>query len=390
MNILHSLQRMLRDVRHEWDMVFVESGAAALEELARKHFDVIVTDVRMPQMTGLELLDRVSKEYPSVVRIILSGHFDQDVALGSVRLAHQSMHKPCLQEELKSIIRRAFVLQNVLASDEIKAIAATMERLPSLPALYHQIIQVLHSSDVSMKKVGDIISMDIAMTAKVMQIVNSAYFGLRREITTPAEAVVYMGLEQIKALVLSLHIFSQAEIVGFSPEFLRDLWEHSFLTGLCARAIAHAHSDDHALADAAFTAGVLHDIGKIVLASNYTDAYTEVLASARIDHRQLFEVERDQFRVAHTEIGAYLLSIWGLPEKIVEAVMFHHTPRQCADERFSVLAAVHIANHFCARAVFGDQGLRTMLDLAYLERVGLADDVPALEAICGQIIQQKG
>jgi len=388
-NILRSMQRMLRDMREQWDMVFVESGAAALEELAKERFDVIVTDVRMPNMTGLELLDRVMKEYPGLVRIIISGHFDQDAALGSVRLAHQSMHKPCQQEEIKNTIQRAFVLQDELAGDEIKSIAARMERLPSLPTLYNKIIQVLNSPDASMKKIGEIISMDIAMTAKVLQIVNSAYFGLRRHISTPTEAVVYMGLEQIKALVLSLHIFSHAEIVGFSEVFLKDLWEHSFLTGLFARSIAQARSDDKALVDSAFTAGILHDVGKIVFASNYTQAYGDVVKIAKQEHRFFSEIERERFRVTHTEIGAYLLSIWGLPDQIVEAVMFHHSPNLCVDDRFCALTAVHIANYFSSRKVFAGQGIRSVLDMKYIERVKLVAHLRDFELLCMRVGQQQ-
>lgn len=384
-NMLRSLQRMLRDMRREWEMVFVESGEAALRELAGSPFDVVVADVRMPGMTGLELLRRVRGEYPAVVRIILSGHFDQDAALGAVRLAHQSLYKPCQQDELKATIRRAFVLQNVLLGDEVKIVAAEIERLPSLPALYNQVIQQLSSPDASMKKIGDLISMDIAMTAKMLQIVNSAYFGLRRQITTPAEAVVYMGLEQIKALVLSLHIFSHAQLDGFSDTFLNDLWEHSFATGVLAREIAQARSTDRVLIDAAFTAGVLHDVGKIVFASNYPQVYGDIIRTAKDDRRCLHEIERDHFRVTHTEIGAYLLSIWGLPEKIVEAVLFHHHPSRCADDRFSALAAVHVANHFSSKGSFAGQGIPTTLDLEYLDRVGLGADLRELERLAARV-----
>lgn len=384
-NMLRSLQRMLRDMRREWDMVYVESGEAALRELAGAPFDVVVADVRMPGMTGLELLRRVRGEYPAVVRIILSGHFDQDAALGAVRLAHQSLHKPCQQDELKATIRRAFVLQDVLGGDEVKVIAAEMDRLPSLPSLYDQIIQQLRSADASMKAIGDIISMDIAMTAKVLQIVNSAYFGLRRQITTPAEAVVYLGLEQIKALVLSLDLFSHAQLEGFSEDFLSDLWEHSFATGLLAREIAQARSSDRALVDGAFTAGILHDIGKIVFASNYPQDYGDIVRSAKDDRRCLHEIERDHFRVTHTEIGAYLLSIWGLPDKIVEAVLFHHHPSRCVDGRFSPLAAVHVANHFSSKGSFAGQGIPTTLDLEYLDRVGLSAELRELGRLAERV-----
>lgn len=384
-NILKSFQRMLRDMRNEWDMVFVQSGEAALNLLNEKKFDVIVSDVLMPGMTGLELLDKVMNQHPQIVRIILSGHFDQDMTMGSVRLAHQSMHKPCKHEEVKATIQRAFLLQEELAGEELKELVAHMDRLPSLPILYDKIIDVLNSPDASMRKVGEIISMDIGMTAKVLQLVNSAYFGLRRHINTPVEAVVYLGMEQIKALVLSVHIFTHAETKGFCKNFLKDLWEHSFLTGLYAKTIAESEMLDKSFVDTAFTAGVLHDVGKLIFASSYPDSYDQIINRVKTEHLYFGELERESFKVTHSEIGAYLLSIWGLPDKIVEAVMFHHSPRLCISEEFSALTTVHVANVLSSRKVFRGQGIRTNYDMAYLEQMKITTHIKDYELACMRV-----
>jgi HD-like signal output (HDOD) protein/CheY-like chemotaxis protein len=381
-NILKSFQRMLRDMREEWDMIFVSSAKEAIDTLGTEYFDVIVSDVLMPDMNGLELLNRVMKAYPKIIRIILSGHFDEDMTMGSIRLAHQSLHKPCSLDDLKSTIQRALRLQDELEGDELKEIVARMDRLPSLPILYDKIIKTLNSPDASMRKVGEIISMDMGMTAKVLQLVNSAYFGLRRHINTPAEAVVYLGLEQIKALVLSVHIFSQAELQGFSQKFLKDLWDHCFLTGMYAKTICQAMHLDKSEHDIAFTAGVLHDVGKLIFIANYLDEYMRVVDRVKGEHVLFGEAEKDQFRATHSEVGAYLLGIWGLPDKIVESVMFHHNPRGSTGEGFSPLTAVHIGNYFSGKKVFAGQGMKAVLDMEYLERLKVANRITEWELAC--------
>lgn len=384
-NILKSFQRMLRDMRTEWEMTFVDSGEKALACLGLAEYDVIVSDVLMPGMTGLELLSRVMQDYPKIIRIILSGHFDQDMTMGSVRLAHQSLHKPCKHEEVKATISRAFLLKDELTSEELKEMVGSMDRLPSLPTLYNKIIDVLNSPDASMRKVGEIISMDIGMTAKVLQLVNSAYFGLRRHINTPVEAVVYLGMEQIKALVLSVHIFTYAETKGFSEEFLKDIWDHSFLTGVYAKAIAESRMEEKEMIDAAFTAGVLHDVGKLIFVYNFSEKYWELVKRAKNEHIPFYQLEKEMFNVTHAEIGAYLLSIWGLPDEIVESVMFHHSPRLCINEGFSPLAAVHIANLHSARKVFAGQGIKNGLDLKYIEDMKLISSLKDFELACMRI-----
>lgn len=389
-NILKSFQRMLHDMRGEWEMTFVSSAREALEKLAEEDFDVLVSDVLMPEMNGLELLNRVMMEFPRVVRIIVSGHFDQEMTLGSVRLAHQSMHKPCKHEEVKATIQRAFLLQEELAGDELKELVSSMDRLPSLPTLYDKIIDVLNSPDASMRKVGEIISQDIGMTAKVLQLVNSAYFGLRRQINTPTEAVVYLGMEQIKALVLSVHIFTHAETGGRCQEYLKLLWEHSFVTGLFSKAITEYEGQDKAIVDLSFTAGVLHDVGKLIFIANFPDKYDELIRRAREEHKFFHELEKEMFNATHSEIGAYLLSIWGLPDKLVESVMFHHSPSLCIGETFDILTAVHVANHLSARKVYSGRSIKSQIDQRYLERVHVSSHMPDYELAILRATEQSG
>ena len=184
--VLNGLQRTLQKMRREWDMTFVGSGREALEVLGKKPIDVIVSDLRMPEMDGGRLLAEVKKQHPHVVRIVLSGQLDQEMTLKSVRLAHQSLSKPCDAEVLKHTLAKLFALREFLSDDSIKNIISQIESLPSMPAIYTEIVTEMQSDDPAIKKVGEIISKDISMTAKILQMVNSAFFGLFQKIKSPA------------------------------------------------------------------------------------------------------------------------------------------------------------------------------------------------------------
>src|SRR5258708_5867146 len=209
--VLEGLQRMLRHLRAEWEMVFAESGSKALELMGQNPFDVVVSDMRMPGMNGAELLAEVMKRYPKTVRLILSGHADQALILKCVGSTHQYLSKPCEPDMLKATVLRAAGVGNSLQDQKLRQLVAQMDRLPSIPSLYMQIVEKLRDPEVMLEQIGELIGGDLGMTAKILKLANSAFFGLRREISSATEAVTYIGLETIKSLVLAINAFSQFE-----------------------------------------------------------------------------------------------------------------------------------------------------------------------------------
>jgi len=186
--ILSSLRRMLRPMRHQWDMQFVGGGKEALEVLAKVPHDVIVSDMRMPEMDGITLLTKVQKRYPAVVRIALSGQCDREVVLRSTGATHQFLTKPCDADTLKAVVDRSCVLRDTLSDLELRELVSGIASLPSLPSLYIEIIEELRSPNSSLADIGKIISKDIGMTSKLMQLVNSAFFGVPQRISHPVQA----------------------------------------------------------------------------------------------------------------------------------------------------------------------------------------------------------
>jgi DNA-binding NtrC family response regulator len=214
------LRKMLRSIRHEWEMEFAVNGEEALGFMAKFPFDVIVSDMHMPGISGVELLDTVKKRYPRTVRIVHSDYSDRKMVLQSARSVHQFLMKPCNAETMKYTIERACKLRDLLRNETLKEIITGIHKLPSLPRLYNSIVAELYSKKTSLKKVSNIISQDVSMSAKILQLVNSAFFGLPQKIVDPHQAVVFLGMDTLKALVLSIHVFSSFEVdeelCGFS------------------------------------------------------------------------------------------------------------------------------------------------------------------------------
>jgi len=354
--VLDGLRRTLYAYRGEWSMRFATSASEALQLLAEGPCDVIVSDMRMPGISGSELLAQVSHLYPHVVRIVLSGTYDREQALASAVSAHQFLAKPCDPAELKNAVDRALAMQATLGNTGVKDFISRLKSLPSIPTVYTELVEAAGDPDASVRQFGSIVSKDLAMTSKVLHLINSPLFGLRRPVLDPGEACVYLGVDNIKALVLSLGVFSQYRQSGlFSVETLQS---HSLRTAALAKEIATVERLSKADIDEAFLAGMLHDVGKLVLALNSPKEYEECIAFARDKNVPILEAESNAFGVTHAEAGMYLLRLWGLPDTATEAVAFHHHPCRSGVRLLGSMAIVHAAN-----IIIGESERRPTLDL---------------------------
>lgn len=367
--ILQGLQRSMRVMRNEWEMTFVDNAAAALAFMEKQPVDVIVSDMRMPAMNGAQLLGEVMKRYPKTVRLILSGHADQDLILQCVGSTHQFLSKPCDPEQLRATVTRAMALESKLKNERLQQLVGRMEHLPSVPSLYSEIVDRMHDPETTLDDIGAIIAKDIGMTANILKLVNSAFFGLRRQVANPAEAVAYLGLDTIKSLVLSTHAFSKFETLKVEGFSLTQLWDHSMQTAAAAKRLVQVELNDRKLMDEAFVSGLLHDAGKTALAFNFPDQYGKILERAKSGGVDFLQVECETFGASHADVGGYLLGLWGLPTPVVEAIALHHQPMLTATDNFTPLTAVHVANAI----INAGTAREPEVDTGYLERLNLAD-----------------
>lgn len=381
--VLKGLARLLHPLRTEWQMTFVTSGAQALEAMTATPFDVLVTDMRMPGVSGSALLAEVSNRYPDTIRIVLSGMCDREEALSTVAGAHQFLAKPCDADLLRKAVERAFTVKNDLAKGALKNFISRITSLPSPPSLYNSLIEAAQDPMVSAQRIGSIVAQDIAMTSKVLQLVNSPLFAIRRTVMNPTDACVYLGTDTIQTLVLSIGVFSQFQTKGrFRAE---ELQAHSMQTANLARRIAKFEQLSRDVVDACFLAGMLHDVGKLVMAVNCQAEYDRCIMTAEAAGRPLHGIESEVFGVNHADAGMYLLRLWNLPETVTAAIALHHFPAQSPGRTLGPLAIVHAANILCrdpeAQAESG-------LDLEYLGAVNASSGLQEWRSLARDVADQ--
>lgn len=363
-NILEALQRMLRTLRNEWEMRFARCGTEALAMMASDPADVIVTDMRMPGMDGDELLATVRQSYPQTVRIVLTGQCARGAVMRLIPLAHRILAKPFDADGLRTVLRRTYSLRDLLASQSLMSVVGNLGGLPALPDLHTRVLAELDNPDVSLTEVGAIVSQDVGLVTKLMQLANSALFGLRQPVVSPARAIQVLGVEMTRATLMAANVFDHYDPRRLAPYTIDSLWNHSCLLSELAGRIARAEIGAERMLDASLAA-LLHDVGRLILASQLPDRYKEVLRLCSAEKLAVVDAEMRVFGATHAEVGAYLLGLWGLPETIVEAVAWHHQPSFCPGETFSPLAAVH-----AAEAMLGvEEG--AVLDSGYFDRLKL-------------------
>jgi HD-like signal output (HDOD) protein len=261
-----------------------------------------------------------------------------------------------------------------------------MSRLPSLPSLYVQMVEELNESSATIDYIGQLVSQDMAMTAQFLKLVNSAFFGLAHPVTSPADAAVYLGIDTIKSLVLSIHTFSQFEDLKSGGFKLDALMHHSLRTAGRSGRIAKMEDANQRVGNECFVGGMLHDIGKLLLAANYPKEYEQVTRLVGENSFSYCAAEKQVFGVNHASVGGHLLGLWGLPVPVVEAIALHHSPSQTTTPVFAALTAVHAANVFEHESAANFQSNPDIeLDASYIAKLGLAHRMDAWRENGGEL-----
>jgi putative nucleotidyltransferase with HDIG domain len=368
-NLISGLKRSLRIYARDWELYFATSGQEALEILSGNRMDVIVTDIRMGGMDGIQLLEKVIERHPQVTRLVLSAYTDREVSIKSSHVAHQFIAKPCDTHKLVQTIKNIQQLREFQSDPQLVKIITSIKRLPSLPSLYLQLVQKIETPQSSSKTIADIIEMDITMTAKTLQLVNSAFYGLPAKVSNLQQAITILGTDTLKALVLTQRVFSQYTIdqeVSFS---LDNLWKHSIAVGNLGRTIMRNLGFGREMQDDAQVGGVMHDIGKLIhfnipdFISDWTGLINQGVAPLSGEYALL--------GTSHAELGAYMLGIWGLPASIVQAVGYHHFPVKVPEKSILPLTAVHVANGIISDTTDGKH-IDAFVDMTYLDSLNLA------------------
>jgi HD-like signal output (HDOD) protein len=365
---LAPLQQKLRQLRPQWDTTAATSAAAAMSALAQHRFDAIVCDIGTPALDGPQLLAQVRDRHPNVVRLCLSENTDDDAFLRAVPVTHQFLGKPCNVENLCELLERTCSLRDILRHPANHELIGNFKSLPATPHTFQALSEAIAQPNAHAADITQIVSNDTALSVKVLQLANSAFYRQGVPVTSIQAAISYTGLEMIKSLALSACVFSALDASPAAVKRLQDLQGRSLRKAHFARMLLRKSRH----ADEAFTAALLLDIGQAVLALSAPDKFEQMIELAQASGRTWYEVEPEVFGAAHPEVGAYLLGLWGLPLDLIEAVAYHHTPSRVQHAHTSMLAAVHVADAIVDATADRPAKLLDRLDASFIARTGVS------------------
>lgn len=336
-----SILRGLRSIFHRernWNMAFAGSAAEALRMMSTGPFDVLVTDMRMPEMDGAQLLEVVQQQWPQTARLVLSGQSDPDALMRVFPTMHGFLAKPCSSTVLRSAITRCTSVAAVTDNPALRTIINRVQKLPSPSVQYLQLKQLANDRRTKLADITAVVETDPALALKVLQIASSAAFGCETVFTSIPRAVHYLGLELIQAIALSTSLCSPFEGLQL-PISIASLQQHAIRTATLSRAFIQ----DAARAELAFATGLLHDVGRIVLQLGRPSEYGQMCDEIQITGESLVAAERRVFGADHAMVGGCLMRLWGLSAQLIEAVEVHHTPAAASAAVADVVAVVHVA-----------------------------------------------
>ena len=376
------LRDSLQGYADRWHMSFASTATEVVEVLAGHPFDVVVADLQAADTDGIALLGQVKAQHPCAARIGLSQPAGSDAVMRALPVAHQLVGKPVDSQQLWRVVERTCCLNGLMDNGAIRGLLGGLDRLPSVPRSYVALTQAMARDDVSTAQIAAIVEKDAAMSSKVLQLINSAFFGRARRISSISVTVSYLGLDCLKALALGAHVFGMLGDAESRAYGLEALQERSLATAQLARRFLSTSGR----AEEGFTAGLLQNIGRLVLAVCLKERYQEVVERARRGGAPIAEVERETLRVSHAEVGAYLLNLWGLPATIVEAVAFHHAPGGVLHDDTDLVDAVHVADALVDQAMDRADGAadELALDPIVVARDGTGETLRQWRAIAAE------
>jgi HD-like signal output (HDOD) protein len=371
-NVLDGLRRQLRAQRDTWEIRFALSGEAALALLAETPADIVVSDMRMPTMHGGQLLAKVRDLYPQAVRLMLSGQTDQSELMRDIGCIHQFLQKPCDGPVLCQAIERTWSLMQRLKLPALREATNRVNALPPSSETYRALVAELSKVDASTDEVCRLVADDPALTAKLLQLINSAFFGMPRKVADPREAVVLLGLKIIHGIVIAGRLFEFISQQSQHQQTVAKLWEASVAIGKSAANIARQNGESEAVASSARLAGLLSLIGRVILLNTTPDSYAQVIARVAAERCGYTEAEMHVYGATQDQVTAYALGIWQFPNDLVDAVAFQSSPSQrSAPEINKMVGYLHIARSLHRSIASGLDG-GGELDAAFLDANGFS------------------
>jgi len=368
--ILDGLRRQFRNRRGEWEMRFADSGESALRLLEEAPADIVVSDMRMPGVTGADLLREVRLRWPGTVRFILSGQTDQRELLEDIGAIHQYLQKPCEPEAIGRAVTRASELSGAIETEELRRVVAGVETLPVMSDTLRELCDALGDERTTVPEVAAIIERDVGLAAKIMQLVNSAFFGLARHVCSVNDAVVLIGLQNVRTLAVTTKVFVALSEEGDTGPSVDRVWRASVEIGRRASALARQAGASSETRELASVAGMMSLVGRGVLLQTMPERFDAAQKVAASEGVSLLEAEHREFGATQDAVGAYALGLWAFEDAVVESVA-----RQSAPELSGVESAEHPLVYIHLARALGNGGPlaeKVAVSVDWVKRVGVS------------------
>jgi HD-like signal output (HDOD) protein/ActR/RegA family two-component response regulator len=389
--VISGIQRQLRPMREHWQLFFATNGTDALNLMVSQPVDLIVSDMMMPLMRGDELLKQVRDLYPGTVRMILSGYADEETLKSGLEVAHQYLSKPCSPEILRELIAQIFKIQSCLSNPKIANCVGDPRNLPSLPKIYEELNQAIADENTTTKDIAEIFARDMTLTANLLHLVNSPYFGLSRVISNLSDAINLIGVKKLNSLVLSVHIKNAFPVKNPDvARYMEYLWKDAGRVAELAKLIAHSEQQQDDRPDQAYLGGLLHNMGLLIFMSRGGDKLNQLMSQVKLTTTPVPELETAIFGFNRSEAAAYLLSLWKIPPRIIESILLHNNPNDTEYDGVNALTAVHSAACLLKPSVMRDYDrlFDITMDTSYLQRIGKAERLPEWQKLADKVLLQ--
>ena len=341
------LESSRQALQESWDIQPARTLTEAREAIARTQYQVLLIDKQHAPPSGETADAPLGVTEPPIPHVYISNPKSKgklEVHVTRNQVASPESDTPQIKESFGEQIDHELLRQTLFSQDGLTALLPKIVKTPSRPGVYFRVVEELTNPEGTIDNIASMVNEDPIATARILRAANSTALGLRRRLGDANEAVMMLGGERVKDVILLsevLSVIDQNKCIGFSPD---DVWTHSIQVGQLARKIMLAETRHQASRDAAFTAGLLHDVGKVLLAVNVPGRYAKTLLFAKRKRIPLTEAEWEEFQITHATLGCYLLESWDLPIRILEAIMWHHDADRYSAEPLTPGGAVFLAN----------------------------------------------
>jgi HD-like signal output (HDOD) protein len=370
-NVLQGFKRALRSLEETWNIQYATGGKEALKLMEAAHVDIVISDTNMPGMRGTELLKEVQTLHPEMIRLVLSGGGSRSDDISTLlRTSHQFFAKPFETERLKTLVTNLLDMREKVGDDNVRKLVASISRLPCSPFIYESFKKERESSSSDLDKMGNFIAQDPSLTAKMLQSLNSAFFGVNKAGIHPFTAAQSMGPGTISYLFDEDAHNHTVAANHANYNFLAGVYKNSLHCALLLEALAAAENLPDPLKNIAYVTGMLSNVGTIILAYELAEPYSKLVSSFKSPATQAL-AEKKAFGASHDVVGAYFLALWGFPAASVRATANMLTPDKDPDQTLNLTTLLHVAYAFAQTDDFEAQ--KALLNMPYLEKLGVAD-----------------